>query len=177
MRKPGQTYGEAAEAAGAQIRQMNTSDMTFDIPSFEGYGATLELEPDLRTWQENVLWADHLLFVHPYWWGAMPGAAKGVLDRALVSGFGFKYKSDGGGIEKLLTGKTADGIITSDTPPWFDTLIHHKPARRVLGKQVLGFCGVKVGKMVQFGPVRSAKPEKISSWLTKAAEMGTKAAL
>ncbi|MAI44822.1 MAG: hypothetical protein CBC34_002735 [Hyphomicrobiaceae bacterium TMED74] len=36
-------------------------------------------------WQENIAWADHILIVHPYWWGAMPTKAKAVLDRALTS--------------------------------------------------------------------------------------------
>ena len=35
------------------------------------------LEPDLLEWQQGIAWADHLLIIHPYWWGAMPTRAKG----------------------------------------------------------------------------------------------------
>lgn len=169
-------YQKAAEDAGAEVRRLNLSEMTFD-PVFEGYVKPMpSLEPDLLAWQEAITWADHLLFVHPYWWGAMPAKAKAVLDRALISGFGFKYHSQGVGWDKLLTGKTADAIITSDTPPLVDTLLYRKPARRVIKNQVLGFCGVKVKHVVQFGTIKTATPAKIQKWIIKAGHLGTKAA-
>ena len=110
-------YQEGATGSGATIRRMDLNAMRFD-PHFEGYGPeTPALEPDLLAWQENIAWADHLLIVHPYWWGAMPARAKAVLDRALTSGFGFRYHKGSVLWDKLLTGRTADAILTSDTPP------------------------------------------------------------
>ena len=155
---------------------MELSTMRFD-PHFEGYTKERPaLEPDLLTWQDNITWADHVVVVHPYWWGAMPAMAKAVLDRALTSGFGFKYHRRGLGWDKLLKGRTADVIITSDTPPWLDTLLYRKPARRVLRNQVLGFCGLKMRKVVQFGPIKTAKPEKITRFVERAETLGRQAA-
>jgi len=169
-------YAEGVRQGGGEVRQLNLSAMTFGT-EFPGYtGEKPPLEPDLKAWQDNILWADHLFFVHPYWWGAMPSRAKSVLDRALLPGFGFKYQEQGSGWDKLLTGKTADAIITSDTPPLIDTLIYRKPARRVLKKQVFEFCGVKVGKVVQLGPITASKPAKIEGWIKQVEQMGAKAA-
>ncbi|MDR9393741.1 NAD(P)H-dependent oxidoreductase [Roseovarius sp. SYSU LYC5161] len=169
-------YEKGATSQGAEVRRMDLPDMTFD-PHFEGYGRDAPgLEPDLRRWQDGIAWADHLLIVHPYWWGAMPSRAKAVLDRALTPGFGFKYHEGGLGWDKLLQGRTADVFITSDTPPLFDTFIYGKPGRRVMRNQVLGFCGIKVRKAVQFGPVKTAKPAKIDRWLDKAQALGRRAA-
>ncbi|MEO0752505.1 MAG: flavodoxin family protein, partial [Pseudomonadota bacterium] len=78
--------------------------------------------------------------------------------------------------DRLLTGRTADAIITSDTPPLLDTLLYLKPARRVLKKQVLGFCGIKSRYVHQFGSVKLATPQKITSWISKARRMGETAA-
>ncbi len=156
---------------------MNLADMAFDIENYDGYNKNMPtLEPDLLAWQENISWADHLLFAHPYWWGAMPAKAKAVLDRALAPGFGFKYHHKGIGWDKLLTGKTADVMITSDTPPLIDTLIYWRPGRRVIKNQVLGFCGVKVKNVKQYGSVKLANDKKISGWLKHAGKMGAKAA-
>lgn len=169
-------YQIGAERNGAEVRRMNLSDMSFDM-NFEGYGESAPaLEPDLLEWQENVRWAEHLFFVHPYWWGAMPTKAKAVLDRALTPGFGFKYHREGMGWDKLLNGKTADAIITSDTPPLVDMLIYRKPARRVMKNQVLGFCGIETKKIVQFGSVKTSGPKKIKNWIGQAQRMGIKAA-
>ena len=169
-------YQAGLERGGAETRRMDLSGMSFDM-GFEGYGhGAAALEPDLAAWQENIAWADHLLFVHPYWWGAMPTKAKAVLDRALAPGFGFKYRSKGMAWDKLLTGKTGDAIITSDTPPLIDTLIYRKPARRVIKNQVFGFCGVKTKRVVQFGSVKVASKAKIAKWLGMANNMGVAAA-
>lgn len=169
-------YQAGLEEGGAQIRRMELSEMDFDM-TFEGYGApAAPLEPALADWQAAVAWADHVLIVHPYWWGAMPTKAKAVLDRALIPGFGFKYHRRGMGWDKLLKGKSADAIITSDTPPLIDTLIYRKPARRVLKNQVLEFCGVKTKTIIQFGSVKLASPKKIANWLAKAKRLGAAAA-
>ena len=169
-------YQAGAKAQGAEVRRMDLSDMKFD-PHYEGFGVKAPaLEPDLLNWQENVAWADHLLIVHPYWWGAMPTTAKAVLDRALTSGFAYKYHGRGMGWDKLLKGRTADAFITSDTPPLLDTLLYRKAGRRVLGKQVLDFCGIKPKKMLQFGSVKLASPEKINGWLGRAETLGRSAA-
>ena len=169
-------YENAARESGAETRRMNLSDMQFDL-GIDGYGdGSFPLEPDLAAWQQNVAWADHLLIVHPYWWGAMPTRAKAVLDRALTPHFAFKYHRRGVAWDKLLTGKTADAVITSDTPPLLDTLLYGRPGRRVLKNQVLGFCGIKTKRLVQFGSVKLASAGKIERWLNSAAAMGARAA-
>lgn len=169
-------YEAGARDNAADIRRMDLADMSFD-PNFTGYGPNAApLEADLLAWQDNIAWADHVMILHPYWWGAMPTLAKAVLDRALTPGFAFKYHQRGVKWDRLLTGRTADAIITSDTPPLLDTLLYLKPARRVLKKQVLGFCGIKSRHVRQFGSVKLATPKKITSWITKARRMGHTAA-
>lgn len=169
-------YQEGATEAGATIRRMDLHAMRFDA-DFEGYGPDMPaLEPDLLAWQEHITWADHLLIVHPYWWGSMPARAKAVLDRALIPGFGFRYHKRGVFWNKLLTGRTADAILTSDTPPWYDTLVYRKPGRRVLRNQVLKFCGIKPRKIVQFGTIKTANEAKRARWIARARDMGRSAA-
>ncbi len=169
-------YQAGAEARGVEVRRINLSAMSFAL-DFDGYGENaLPLEPDLLAWQGALAWADHVLIVHPYWWGAMPTKAKAVLDRALTPGFGFKYHSKGMGWDKLLKGRSADVIITSDTPPLIDSLIYRKPARRVMKNQVLEFCGIETKKIVQFGSVKLASQKKIKSWIARARQMGARAA-
>lgn len=168
-------YQAGAEREGSAVRRMDLHAMQFD-PTFEGYKNAAPLEPDLLAWQEAVSWADHVMIIHPYWWGAMPTQAKAVLDRALTPGFAFKYHAHGVKWDRLLAGKTADAIITSDTPPLLDTLLYFQPARRVIKNQVLGFCGIKTKHCIQLGSVKLASDQKIKSWITKAEHLGAKAA-
>ncbi|MEO1101149.1 MAG: NAD(P)H-dependent oxidoreductase [Pseudomonadota bacterium] len=169
-------YEAGVAKAGGESRRMDLHDMEF-ATDFEGYDETPPpLEPDLLQWQENIGWADHVLIVHPYWWGAMPTRAKAVIDRGLTPGFGFNYHTKGVAWDKLLTGKTADTIITSDTPPLLDTFIYGWPARRVMKNQVLGFCGIKSRNVVQLGSVKLASADKIKGWIARAQHMGARAA-
>ena len=169
-------YKAGALETGAELRRMDLAEMSFDT-AFEGYGEdALPLEPDLLAWQENIAWADHILIVHPYWWGAMPTRAKAVLDLALTPGFGFRYHTGKVAWDKLLKGRTADAIITSDTPPLLDTLLYRRPARRVIRNQVPGFCGIRAKRIIQFGSVKLASPEKIAGWLRRSQRMGVLAA-
>lgn len=168
-------YQAGAEREGSEVRRMDLHAMDFE-PAFESYRKNPPLEPDLLTWQENIAWADHIFIVHPYWWAAMPTKAKAVLERALLPGFGFKYHQKGMMWDKLLDGKTADVVITADTPTWLDTIIYRKPARRVIKNQVLGFCGIKTKHCLQFGSVKLASDKKINGWITKAEILGARAA-
>jgi len=167
-------YQKGCESmAGVEVRRMDLSEMQFDADTYAGYDEDApELEPDLLKWQEGIAWADHLFIVHPYWWGAMPGRAKVVLDRAFTPGFAFKYKGRGIAWDKLLAGRTADVVITSDTPPTIDTLIFGKPGRKVLKNQVLGFSGIKARKVLQFGSVKIADEAKIAGWIQQTEGLG-----
>ena len=169
-------YQSGAINEGAEVRRMNLSEMSFDMGNFTGYNSDMpKLETDLKEWQDNVSWADHIFIVHPCWWGAMPAKAKMVFDRALSAGFAYKYHNKGVKWDKLLVGKTADAIITSDTPPLIDTLIYGRTGRKVLKNQVLGFCGIKVKKILQLGSIKLATSEKLRKWLYDIEIMGQKA--
>lgn len=162
-------YQRGAEASGAEIRRQDLVDMEFDA-DMKGYGPGLKmlLEPDLFDWQDNMKWASHIAWIYPLWWQGMPGRMKGAVDRALLPGFGFRYHDKGMGWDKLLAPRTADVIMTADTPTWWDRWVYHMPARRQVKNNVLGFCGVKVTDLKLFSPVKTATPETIQRWLKRA---------
>lgn len=56
-------YETSAMAAGAEVRRMNLSDMTFDTDLTEGYHSRKTLEPCLEKWRESTAWADHLVWL------------------------------------------------------------------------------------------------------------------
>ncbi|MEL7133777.1 MAG: NAD(P)H-dependent oxidoreductase, partial [Pseudomonadota bacterium] len=74
-------YAKGARDNGAEVRVMHLADMAPEA----GYRDGADLSPDLQVWQDNIRWADHVLIVHPYWWGAMPAQAKAVMDAGLQS--------------------------------------------------------------------------------------------
>ncbi len=63
-----QAYVDGAGQAGHQLRAMHLSDIAFD-PDFgqSSFRNGPPLEDDLLQFQENLLWAQHLVFVTPLW--------------------------------------------------------------------------------------------------------------
>jgi putative NADPH-quinone reductase len=169
-------YEAGAREQGAVIRRMHLRDMSFDPDLEEGYHSRKDLEPCLNEWRENILWADHLCWVYPIWWGGMPAKMKGVIDRAFLPGFAMQYHDDKIFWDRLLKGRSADVLLTADSPAWYDGLTNARAAKNQVRRTVLGFAGIKPVKVLQVGTVKTAKPAKIQNWLDQAKARGRKAA-
>src|SRR5690606_28064634 len=70
-----------------------------------------ELPADVKAEQEEILWAENLIYIYPTWWWSMPAVMKGYFDRVFVPGFAFE--SGDQGINGLLEGKKAWIIQTT----------------------------------------------------------------
>mgnify|MGYP001818879644 FL=1 len=165
-------YIESATTAGSEVRELQLGDLKFDPILWNGYNKIQELEPDLIRAQELIKWSDHLVFVYPNWWGAMPALMKGFFDRVFLPGFAFKYREDSAFWDKLLYGRTAHLIVTMDTPPWYYRWIYHRPGHNEMKHTILGFCGIKVAKITEFAIVKNAMPEKREKWINRVKEPG-----
>ncbi len=169
-------YARGAKAGGAEIRRMNLAEMDFDMDLTEGYHARKDLEACLLEWREHTLWANHLCWAYPQWWGGMPAKMKGVIDRCFLPGFAMAYHEKDPFWDRLLKGRSADILMTSDAPVIFDALTYGRAAKKQVVNTVLNFAGVKPVRTFQMGPVRTAKQAVIDQWLARAEAMGKAAA-
>ncbi|ABR49774.1 NAD(P)H dehydrogenase (quinone) [Alkaliphilus metalliredigens QYMF] len=67
---------------------------------------------DIALEQNDVRWAENLIFIFPIWWIAPPAIVKGWIDRVLSHGFAYEHQEDGT-IKGLLGDKRALIITTS----------------------------------------------------------------
>lgn len=169
-------YQRGAEAEGAEIRRMQLHEMDFDPDLTFGYQQRKTLEPCLEAWQEHVTWASHVCWAYPYWWGSMPAKMKGVIDRAFLPGFAMRYHETGPWWDKLLKGRSADVLITADSPAWFDRLAYGRPGKNQVENLVLKYAGIKPVHTLQVGTVKTARPGKVEHWLKQAEARGRRAA-
>lgn len=167
-----ETYRKAAIGSGAEVRSIDLSQIHFDPILRYGYRERTELEPELLEAQELIRWADHLVFVYPTWWGAMPAVLKGFIDRVFLPGFAFKYRNNSQLWDKLLTGKTAHLLVTMDTPSWYNRWIYKHAGHNVMKRNILHFCGIKPVRITEIGPVKPSTEELRSKWLHRVKKLG-----
>lgn len=169
-------YRKGASENNVQIREIDLSRIAFSPNLKFGYQQRTELEEDLIQAQEHIRWADHLVFVYPTWWGSMPAILKGFIDRVFLPGFAFKYRQNSSLWDKLLTGKTAHLIVTTDTPSWYNKLIYRSAGHNIMKRNILRFCGIKPIRVTEIGPVKASSEELRAKWLNKVRRLGTKLA-
>ena len=158
--------------SGAEVKEIVITDLVFNPNLQQGYMKRTELEPDLVEGIEKIKWADHLVWVHPVWWGGLPAMTKGFIDRAFLPGIMFQYRENSVWWDKLLVGKTAHILCTLDQPGWFYKLKFGQPSVNQLKKSTLEFCGVKPVKVSFYGPIRNSKDEERAKMLKDVEKLG-----
>lgn len=167
-------YCAGAEEIGNIVKRINLGDLDF-IPFLEnGYSKEQFVEPDIKNAQEQIVWANHLVFVYPTWWATPPALLKAFIERALVPGFAFRYKKSKYVVawDRFLNGKTARIISTMDSPPFHYRWIIGDPGYKMM-KDVLTFCGIKPIAKTYFGSVKMSSEKKRKRWLQAVYKLGS----
>ena len=135
-----EAYKKGAIASGADVKEIQVSDLNFNPNLSFGYSKRTELEADLIDAQEKIKWAEHLVWFYPVWWGSVPALLKGFIDRTFLPGFAFQKRENSVWWDKLLTNKTAHIISTLDQPTWYYWLVNGRPTYYAMKKMTLEFC-------------------------------------
>lgn len=147
-------------------------DLKFNPILTYGYRLVSELEPDLIQMQQDILQADHLVFVYPNWWATFPALLKGFIDRVFLPNFALKYHEKDPFWNKLLKGKTARLIVTMDTPKWYYWLMNKSAGHNAMKIGILEFSGIKPVKITSFAPIKSSDENKRKQWLDEVEILG-----
>lgn len=159
-------YAQAVSARGAEVRLRKLSSMRFDPDLALGHRGHQDWEPDLEAFWADLTWAEHVVLVHPLWWGGAPAKLKGLFDRVLLPGLAFRYRKGNPLPEKLLKGRTARVILTSDTPDWYFRFGYGSAYRRQVTGQILELCGIAPVRFTHVGPIRNMKPDIADRFVT-----------
>jgi putative NADPH-quinone reductase len=166
------SYINGAKAAGNEVQFISLGSLSFDPVLHNGYATIQELESDLVNAQTAITWAQHIVFVYPIWWGAMPALLKGFIDRIFLPGFAFKYRDNSMFWDRLLSGRSAQLLVTMDTPPWYFRWVYRMPGHNQMKRTILEFSGIKPVTITSFGPIKNSSLQKRENWLAQAHTYG-----
>jgi len=171
-----QAYADGAREAGAEVRQVNLAELRFNPVGSGSLDKPLELEPELRQAQDDIRWAEHLVFVYPILWGTLPALLKGFIERVFAPGFAVNFRKDSPLWDKLLTGRSARLIVTLNTPPLLYRLLFRRAGHITMKRSILQFCGISPVKITDVGPMRASSDAKRAQWIRQARALGTRLA-
>jgi putative NADPH-quinone reductase len=163
---------EGAKEAGNEVELIALGELSFDPVLHEGYARIQELEPDLVAAQQAISRAQHIVFVYPNWWGGLPALLKGFIDRVFLPGFAFSYRENSRFWDRLLAGRSAQLLVTMDTPPWYYRWFYRMPGHNQMKRTILEFSGIKPVTITSFGPVKGSSEQQRAKWLEKARAHG-----
>ncbi|ANF51897.1 NADPH:quinone reductase [Chryseobacterium glaciei] len=167
-------YKDGVLQSGAEVQEIVIADLDFNPNLQFGYQKRMELEPDLINAWEKIQWADHLVWIHPVWWGGLPAITKGFIDRLFLPGFAFRYRENSVWWDKLLKGKTAHIITTLDQPSFYYRFFFGRPSVNQLKKSTLEFCGIQPVKVTYVGVIKTSDEKQRQKWLEKIKLLGVK---
>jgi len=75
-------------------------------------------DPKLSYMQEQIGWAEEIVFTYPVWWYDAPAILKNWFDVNFASGFAYKYKKNSLFPEQFLQWKKARFFVTTGSPTW-----------------------------------------------------------
>ncbi|MDB5971213.1 MAG: hypothetical protein JWQ90_3663 [Hydrocarboniphaga sp.] len=156
-------YCEAAERAGHEVRQLNVAEL--DIPMLH---SKAEWEsgpvPDaVLAAQQVILWADHLLVVHPLWLGSMPATLKAFLEQVFRPGFAVDPAARGW--KQCLGGRSARVIVTMGMPALVYRYYFLSHGLKSLVRNVLKFSGIGPVRTTLIGTVEGKHERIHAKWL------------
>ncbi|WAC57295.1 NAD(P)H-dependent oxidoreductase [Gordonia sp. SL306] len=173
----------SAAVADAAIRGARSAGHEVDVIDLaaDGFNPAMTAD-DLRAWrlqqvadpvvagyQRRVLAANHLAFVFPIWWEAMPAATKGFLDKVLTKGIAYEEieGARGNPFRNLMTelrGVSVQTVMTTPHPVyrwWFGD-----PVTKIMFRGTFGKIGVKNLRWHNYANVTAAGNERRAALLT-----------
>jgi putative NADPH-quinone reductase len=168
-----QAYAEGAAASGHEVRRLNVGELNFPIIRSRGEFEDSDPPPVIAKAQEAILWAEHIVLIHPLWLGAAPAFLKGFFEQTFR--YGFAVPQPGEGIPHgKLSGRSARLIVTMGMPGALYASLFGGFGVRAMKRGILGLAGIKPIEHTYIGNVETSIDAR-RDWLEKVAKLGAAA--
>jgi NAD(P)H dehydrogenase (quinone) len=122
----------------------------------------------VSSYAEELVESDHLVFIHPNWWGQPPAILKGYIDRVVRPPYAYDFPEEdsGGGLPvKVLKAKSGIVFNTSNTREERENRYFGDPLANSWEKCIFGFLGIEKTHRRMFRIIADSTPEERREWL------------
>lgn len=154
------SYAEGAKKSKKDVRCVNLYNIDVSYFNYDK-----ELTADIKAFQENILWADEVIFIYPVWWFSIPAKLKSIIERTFMEGVVAKKNPNGFPIP-MLKGKKAVIIQTYDMPEFVMRYFAGDLSYKLM-KSILGLTGIKIAKRIDFSMLGGSSDKNRKKYLKK----------
>jgi len=157
-----------------EVRRLDVARLDFPLLRSQADWENGDPPADIRTAQDALRWADHVVLFYPMWLGDVPALLKGFLEQVARPGFAFRYR-DTGLPEKLMKGRSAHLVVTMGMPAPFYALVYRAHSLKSLKRNIFAFIGFKPVRTSIIGSIAGSAAHR-DKWLAKLKRLGSRAA-
>jgi putative NADPH-quinone reductase len=161
-------YAEGAKFAGRDVRRLELATLDFPLLRSRAEWTDGKAPPAIAAAQEDIRWAEHIVFLYPLWLGDMPALLKGFLEQVARPGFAV---GEGKMPKGLLAGRSARLIVTMGMPAFFYRFYFGAHSVKSFERNILKFVGIKPVEHTLIGNVEG-DAEARARWLQTLFELG-----
>ena len=170
------SYAKGTERAGHTIRHVMLAELDFPLLRSQQDWEKGSVPASLKPAQDDIGWAEHIVFFFPLWLGDMPALLKGFLEQVARPGFAI-IREEGGNPwgEKGLTGRSARLVVTMGMPALVYRWYFRAHSVKSLERNILGFVGIAPVHETLIGLTGDMKPADAAKWLRTLERLGARA--
>jgi len=167
------SYAEGAVDAGHPLREIRLAGLDFPLLRSQKEWEKGLVPASLKTAQDDIAWAEHIVFFFPLWLGDMPAVLKGFLEQVARPGFAFTREEGGSPWgNKALIGRSARVVVTMGMPALVYRWYFRAHSVKSLERNILGFVGIAPVHETLIGLTGNMKSEDAAQWLRKLRRLG-----
>ena len=164
---------KGAEGAGHSVRHVTLAKLDFPLLRSQQEWEEGSVPASLKPAQDDIGWAEHIVFFFPLWLGDMPALLKGFLEQVARPGFAIIRKKGGNPWgNKGLTGRSARVVVTMGMPALVYRWYFRAHSVKSLERNILGFVGIAPVHETLIGLTGDMKPKDAAKWLGKLERLG-----
>lgn len=167
-----EAYARGVREGGHALRRIDVGALDFPLLRSQLDWEQGALPPGLQQAQEDILWAQHIVFFFPLWLGDMPAILKGFLEQIARPGFAFAAGGKNPFARKGLKGRSGRLVVTMGMPAIVYRVYFRAHSVKSFRRNVLGFVGIAPVGDTLIGMTGALKPRMAARWLDRMQALG-----
>lgn len=98
------------------------------------------VQPELRSYADDLAWAQAIVLVYPTWWSGQPAMLKGWIDRVWVAGVAWELPPGANVLRPLLSDVRRIVVVTTHGSSKLINALQGEPGKRTVTRSIRTMC-------------------------------------